>query len=195
MPRSPNLFARTPNSNFTSPVTLALFSEPDCATSQNSRSAWSEIWAETDFGSARVGTAMAAKIKASAPETRVTFQPMASIFSQSILASLPLVAESHVENPGYVHLHPNPTPLAPTPTPVLTIVQRKTTPGRMKHLLLAATLAALSAVAAQAQPAGDPVRPLFILAQPQAAAPREYQAAEMVADAWKSLGLEVTIRP
>jgi peptide/nickel transport system substrate-binding protein len=67
----------------------------------------------------------------------------------------------------------------------------------MDKLLVAASLAALFALPAspRAEPAGDPVRPLFILAQPQAAAPQEYQAAEMVADAWKSLGLQVQVRP
>jgi peptide/nickel transport system substrate-binding protein len=67
----------------------------------------------------------------------------------------------------------------------------------MNKWLAAATLAALSALPAspRAESAGDPVRPLFILAQPQAAAPQEYQAAEMVADAWKALGLQVQVRP
>jgi len=70
----------------------------------------------------------------------------------------------------------------------------------MNKWVVAATLAALTALTAlpvspRAEPAGDPVRPLVILAQPQAAAPQEYQAAEMVADAWKSLGLRVQVRP
>src|SRR5271165_7677872 len=67
----------------------------------------------------------------------------------------------------------------------------------MHKLVMAATLAVLSALpgSPRAEPAGDPVRPLVILAQPQAAAPQEYQAAKMVADAWKSLGLRVQVRP
>jgi len=65
----------------------------------------------------------------------------------------------------------------------------------MKHWLLTFGLTALSALPAMAQPAGDPVRPLVILAQPQAAAPQEFQAAEMVAEAWKQLGLTVQVRP
>lgn len=65
----------------------------------------------------------------------------------------------------------------------------------MKHWLLTVGLTALSALPAIAQPAGDPVRPLVILAQPQAAAPQEFQAAEMVAEAWKQLGLQVQVRP
>lgn len=65
----------------------------------------------------------------------------------------------------------------------------------MKHWLLTVGLTALSALPALAQPAGDPVRPLVILAQPQAAAPQDFQAAEMVAEAWKQLGIQVQVRP
>ncbi len=65
----------------------------------------------------------------------------------------------------------------------------------MKRSLLAFGLAAGFVTHAQSQPAGDLVRPLTIVAQPQAASPQEYQAAEMIAEAWKSLGLDVRIRP
>ena len=65
----------------------------------------------------------------------------------------------------------------------------------MYRTLATVFLALLGVLPARAQQAGDPVRQLFILAQPQAAAPQEYQAAEMVADAWKSLGLQVQVRP
>ncbi len=65
----------------------------------------------------------------------------------------------------------------------------------MKHWLLTVGMTALSALPALAQPAGDPVRPLVILAQPQAAAPQDFQAAEMVAEAWKQLGIQVQVRP
>ena len=64
----------------------------------------------------------------------------------------------------------------------------------MKHWMLTVGLTALSALPAMAQQAGDPVRTLVILAQPQAAAPQEFQAAEMVAEAWKQLGLQVQVR-
>lgn len=68
----------------------------------------------------------------------------------------------------------------------------------MNRLMLASILAmatgAFAPILAHAQPAGDPIRPLFILAQPQAAAPQEFQAAEMVAEAWKTLGLRVSVR-
>ena len=66
----------------------------------------------------------------------------------------------------------------------------------MKRLLVAAAAAVVaSSLPAAAQPAGDPVRTLVLLAQPQAALPQEYQAAELIAAAWKELGLQVQIRP
>lgn len=65
----------------------------------------------------------------------------------------------------------------------------------MKQSLLALALAMGTIAAAQAQPAGDLIRPLSILTQPQAASPQDYQAAELVADAWKQLGLTVQVRP
>lgn len=66
----------------------------------------------------------------------------------------------------------------------------------MKRLLVAAAAVAVaSSHPVAAQPAGDPVRTLVLLAQPQAALPQEYQAAELIAAAWKELGLQVQIRP
>jgi peptide/nickel transport system substrate-binding protein len=65
----------------------------------------------------------------------------------------------------------------------------------MKRLCLSVSLAVLGAVAASAQEAGDAVRPITLLTQPQAAAPQEYQAAEIIADAWRKLGLTVNVRP
>jgi peptide/nickel transport system substrate-binding protein len=64
----------------------------------------------------------------------------------------------------------------------------------MWRTFLAAALA-LSPSLAFAQAAGDPIRPLTILAQPQAAAPQEYQAAQLIAEAWRKLGLTVAVRP
>ncbi len=64
----------------------------------------------------------------------------------------------------------------------------------MKRWLLTVGLTAFATLPAMAQQAGDPVRTLVILAQPQAAAPQEFQAAEMVAEAWKQLGLQVQVR-
>jgi peptide/nickel transport system substrate-binding protein len=59
--------------------------------------------------------------------------------------------------------------------------------------LCAAVLASTGTV--QAQPAGDPIRPLFIISAPQAADPQFYQGAEMIAEAWKQLGVQVSVRP
>jgi peptide/nickel transport system substrate-binding protein len=57
----------------------------------------------------------------------------------------------------------------------------------------AATAAWLRPAAAQA--AGDQVRPLTILSIPQANDPHAYQAAELIVDAFKQLGLDVNLRP
>jgi peptide/nickel transport system substrate-binding protein len=65
----------------------------------------------------------------------------------------------------------------------------------MKRFLLSVALAALPPLAASAQEVGDPIRPLTLLTQPEAAAPQEYQAAQIIADAWRKLGLTVTVRP
>jgi peptide/nickel transport system substrate-binding protein len=48
---------------------------------------------------------------------------------------------------------------------------------------------------ALAQAAGDQIRPLAILAIPQAADPHAYQAAELMVDAFKQLGLDVSLKP
>ena len=65
----------------------------------------------------------------------------------------------------------------------------------MRLALLAFAVPALLITAAHAQPAGDLVRPLTLLTLPQAVSPQEYNAAELVADSWKQLGLTVTVRP
>jgi peptide/nickel transport system substrate-binding protein len=65
----------------------------------------------------------------------------------------------------------------------------------MKRLLLSVALAALPGLAVAAEDAGDAVRPLTLITQPEAAAPQEYQAAQIIADAWRKLGLTVSVRP
>ena len=65
----------------------------------------------------------------------------------------------------------------------------------MRLALLAFAVPALLITAAHAQPAGELVRPLTLLTLPQAVSPQEYNAAELVADSWKQLGLTVTVRP
>ncbi len=64
----------------------------------------------------------------------------------------------------------------------------------MRLVLLATALSPLLFATAYAQPAGDLVRPLTLLTLPQAVSPQEYNAAELVADSWKDLGLTVTVR-
>jgi peptide/nickel transport system substrate-binding protein len=65
----------------------------------------------------------------------------------------------------------------------------------MKRFLLSVALATLPNLPASAQEAGDAIRPLTLLTQPEAAAPQEYQAAQIIADAWRKLGLTVNVRP
>ena len=64
----------------------------------------------------------------------------------------------------------------------------------MTRATLLAGFVLFSPLAALAEP-GDAVRPLVILTQPQAASPQDFQSAEMTAEAWKQLGLKVTVRP
>lgn len=66
-----------------------------------------------------------------------------------------------------------------------------------RTLLLAATsLTALPHLEALAQAGqGDPIRPLVLLTRPQAGAPAAYQAAELIAQEWRKLGLQVELRP
>jgi peptide/nickel transport system substrate-binding protein len=65
----------------------------------------------------------------------------------------------------------------------------------MKHAALAIACMIAATVGARAQPAGDAIRPLVVLAQPQAAAPQEYAAAELIVQSWKELGLDASVRP
>jgi peptide/nickel transport system substrate-binding protein len=62
---------------------------------------------------------------------------------------------------------------------------------------IAAALAAggLGSRSADAQQAGDPIRKLVLLSRPQSNNPQAYQAAEIIAQEWRKLGLEVEIRP
>ena len=64
----------------------------------------------------------------------------------------------------------------------------------MRRLLLALGFLCLPFIT-QAQQAGDPIRPLVIVTRPQAAAPQEYQAAEIMVQAFKQLGLQISLRP
>lgn len=65
-----------------------------------------------------------------------------------------------------------------------------------RSLLLSATAApALAAWPALAQAAGDPVRKLVIISRPQSNNPQAWQAAELIVQEWRKLGLDVELRP
>jgi peptide/nickel transport system substrate-binding protein len=62
--------------------------------------------------------------------------------------------------------------------------------------ILAATAAGiLAGTPAGAQSAGDPVRKLVIISRPQSNNPLAWQAAEMIVQEWRKLGLDVELRP
>ncbi|MET0604826.1 MAG: hypothetical protein ABWZ80_00070, partial [Beijerinckiaceae bacterium] len=48
---------------------------------------------------------------------------------------------------------------------------------------------------AAAQAAGDPVRKIVLYCDTQGAVPQAFQAAQLIAQAWKQLGLDVEVRP
>lgn len=58
----------------------------------------------------------------------------------------------------------------------------------------AAALSVFSAMPASAQEAGEPIREIVLWARAQAANPQAYQAAQLIAQAWGKLGLEVEVR-
>ncbi|MEE8272666.1 MAG: ABC transporter substrate-binding protein [Alphaproteobacteria bacterium] len=63
-------------------------------------------------------------------------------------------------------------------------------------IALAASVLALdaTALAPQAMAAGDEVRPLTLWARTQSANPQAYQAAQLIAQSWRELGIEVDVR-
>lgn len=68
--------------------------------------------------------------------------------------------------------------------------------NRRSVLLAATALTALPRLPALAQGApGDAIRPLVLITRPQASAPAAYQAAELVAQEWRKLGLQIELRP
>jgi len=56
------------------------------------------------------------------------------------------------------------------------------------------TASAALTIASPALAAGDAIRPITIWARAQAANPQAYQAAQLIAQAWQNLGLEVEVR-
>ncbi len=65
----------------------------------------------------------------------------------------------------------------------------------MTRIMLLAAMGLLYGTGAFAQEAGDAIRPLTLIAESQAADPQQYQAAQIIADAWRQLGLTVNVRP
>jgi peptide/nickel transport system substrate-binding protein len=69
-----------------------------------------------------------------------------------------------------------------------------------RRRVLRATAIALSSLTLPALPAlaqgtGDPVRKIVLITDTQGAVPQAYQAAQLIAQAWKQLGLDVEARP
>ena len=64
--------------------------------------------------------------------------------------------------------------------------------GGITRSALAASAALM--IASPALAAGDEIRPITIWARTQAANPQAYQAAQLIAQAWQELGLEVEVR-
>jgi peptide/nickel transport system substrate-binding protein len=67
-------------------------------------------------------------------------------------------------------------------------------PTRRDVLAGAGAAVALATPAAKAQGAGDKIRPLVLIARPQAVDPAQFQAAQLAAQEWRKLGLKVTLQ-
>ena len=70
---------------------------------------------------------------------------------------------------------------------------------RRRYLATAALATALAGLTFggfvnSVQAAGEPVRDLTLISRAQAANPQQYQAAELIAQIWRKLGLDVTVR-
>ena len=69
---------------------------------------------------------------------------------------------------------------------------------RLRSLALGTSALALASTAAiapaTANDVGDPIRDIIIWSRPQAANPQAFQAAELIAQAWRELGLQVEVR-
>ena len=63
-----------------------------------------------------------------------------------------------------------------------------------RSLLASAAATALAAPAFAADAAGDPIRKLAIISLAQANDPQEFQAAQLVAQAWRQLGLDIEVK-
>jgi peptide/nickel transport system substrate-binding protein len=63
-----------------------------------------------------------------------------------------------------------------------------------RRSLLASAAAAVLVGSARAAEAGDPIRKLVIVSAAQASDPQEFQAAQLLAQAWRQLGLDIEVR-
>jgi peptide/nickel transport system substrate-binding protein len=64
-----------------------------------------------------------------------------------------------------------------------------------RSLLASAAATAIATPALAAGGAGDPIRKLVIISAPQASDPQEFQAAQLLGQAWRQLGLDIEVRP
>ena len=64
-----------------------------------------------------------------------------------------------------------------------------------RRSLLGSAAAVALAGPARAADAGDPIRKLVIVCAAQASDPQEFQAAQLLAQAWRQLGLTIEVRP
>jgi peptide/nickel transport system substrate-binding protein len=67
--------------------------------------------------------------------------------------------------------------------------------SRRQTLLLTGAAAIGPIGSALAQGAGDPVRKIILYSDTQGAVPQSFQAAQLIAQAWRQLGLDVEVRP
>ncbi|MEO1679579.1 MAG: ABC transporter substrate-binding protein [Pseudomonadota bacterium] len=72
---------------------------------------------------------------------------------------------------------------------------KRNTKGLLRASLSVAAAAAIMASSQTAiAEAGDPIRELTLISRAQAANPQQFQAAELIAQAWRELGLDVTVQ-
>ena len=64
-----------------------------------------------------------------------------------------------------------------------------------RRVFLAGAAAVVSAASPRAADPGDRIRKLVMLSAPQSNDPQEFQAAQLLAQAWRQLGLEIEVRP
>ena len=66
---------------------------------------------------------------------------------------------------------------------------------KRRTLMGTAAAAAVAPAAAFAQNANEKVRKINLYSWPQAAFPQSYQAAQLIAQQWRQLGLDVEVKP